>query len=314
MKFRRVGNSELTVSEIGLGCNNFGFTASDEAAASIVDAALDRGITLLDTAPVYGAGFGDSETFLGKVLGPRRKDVVLTTKFGMKADYSRDTSANSILQDLEDSLKRLNTDYIDLYLLHWSDGVTPIEETLRALEELVTAGKVRYVGCCNLPAWRVIEAKWVSKTEKLCDFIVTQDEYSLANRSAETQLLPALKEYQMGLIPYGPLANGLLSGKYSAHTTPPADSRLGKNIWNMGDRYLTPEKLALADRLKDFAEQRGHSLLELAVSWLLANPAVCSVIAGARTLEQFEQNSSAGNWILTEEELQLVDQLCSQAG
>lgn len=311
MKLRRVGNSELSVSEIGLGCNNFGFTTSDDIATTIVDAALDRGVTLFDTAPVYGASFGASELFLGKVLGSRRKDVVLTTKFGMKADYSRDTSGASVIQDLEDSLKRLQTDYIDLYLLHWSDGITPIEETLRALEELVSAGKVRYVGCCNLPAWRVIEAKWVSKTEKLCDFIVTQDEYSLANRSAEAQLLPALNEYQMGLIPYGPLANGLLSGKYSTDAAPPADSRLGKNIWNMGDRFLTPENLALAGRLKQFAEQRGHTLLELAVSWLLANPNVCSVIAGARTLEQFEMNSSAGNWVLSEEELQSVDQLCS---
>lgn len=311
MNQRRVGNSELLVSEIGLGCNNFGIPANDEAAKSIIARALDLGVTLFDTAPVYGAGFGDSETFLGKLLAPHRKDVVITTKFGMKPDFSRDTSRQYILEGIEGSLERLQTDYIDLYLLHWSDNITPIEETLRALEDCVQAGKVRYIGCCNLAAWRVIEAKWVSKTEKLSEFIVTQDEYSLAQRNAEKELLPALEQYSMGLIPYGPLANGLLSGKFSKSSAAPADSRLGKNTWNMGDRYLTDSKLELADKLRAFAEARGRSLLELAISWLLANPNVSSVIAGARTLEQFEQNVAAGGWTLTQEELAQIDQICA---
>lgn len=314
MNQRRVGNSDLVVSEIGLGCNNFGMPGSEDSATAIVDRALELGVTLFDTAPVYGASFGDSEQFLGEVLKDHRQDAIITTKFGMKPDFSRDTSGAYILEGIEGSLQRLNTDYIDLYLLHWSDNITPIEETLRALEDCIQAGKVRYIGCCNLPAWRVIEAKWVSKTEKLREFIVTQDEYSLAQRSAEKDLLPALDAYQMGFIPYSPLANGLLSGKFSKGSPAPTDSRLGKNMWNMGDRYLTDSKLMLADRLKQFAEQRGHSLIELAVSWLLANNTVSSVIAGARSLEQFEQNAAAGAWQLSSDELTEIDAICQQIG
>lgn len=314
MNQRRVGKSGLFVSEIGLGCNNFGFPKTDDTATSIVHRALELGVTLFDTAPVYGTSWGESEAFLGKALGARRKDVVIATKFGLKPDFSRIPSRARIVEGVEESLSRLNTDYIDLFLLHWSDGVTPIEETLRALDDVIRAGKVRYIGCCNLPAWQVVEARWVSKSESLNKFIVTQDEYSLANRKAESSLLPAIEAYDMGLIPYAPLANGLLTGKFSKNSPPPEGSRLAKNMWNMGDRYLTDSKLELADRLNAFAKERGHSLLELAVSWILANPAVSSVIAGANTLEQFEQNAAASGWELTPEELSLIDQLCEQAG
>lgn len=312
MQQRNVGHSGLRVSEIGLGCNNFGMGLDTKASTEIIRRALDLGVTLFDTAPVYGSEWGASEKILGEALGSNRQQITIATKFGMQRDFSRNTSRAAILNDVESSLQRLQTDYIDLYMLHWPDWSTPVEETLRTLDDLVTDGKVRYIGCCNLPAWRVVEATLLSEFKNLAKYVVTQDEYSLAQRSAESDLLPALEEYKLSLMPYSPLANGLLTGKFSASKDTPADSRLGQNIWNMGDRYLTAEKLALADRLKQYAEEQNHTLLELAVSWLLANPKVCSVIAGATKLEQLEQNINAGNWALNTEDLQEIDKLCQQ--
>lgn len=312
MHQRSVGKSGLKVSSIGLGCNNFGMTIDAKASTDIIHRALDLGVNLFDTAPIYGTEWGASERILKSALGKKRKDVVLVSKFGMIPDFSKgpNTSRTQILRDIDDSLERLGTDYIDIYMLHWRDSVTPMEETLRALDDIVTAGKARYIGCCNLPAWQVVEAKWLSKTERLHDYIVCQDEYSLINRSAENTLLPAIEQYGMSLMPYSPLANGLLTGKYSAQGETPKDTRLGQNIWNMGDRYLAPEKLKLADELNRFAEDQGHRLLELAVSWLLSRQSVCSVIAGATKLAQLESNVLAGEWQLSADQLQEIDRIC----
>lgn len=313
MDQRRVGNSGLRVSSIGLGCNNFGLMTDASESTEIIHKALDLGVTLLDTAPVYGASWGESERIIGKALGRKRQHVVLVSKFGLQPDMSRgpDTSRSNILRDVEASLQRLNTDYIDLYMLHWPDASTPMQETLRALDDLVHAGKVRYIGCCNLPAWQLTDAAWISRFEDLHQFIVSQDEYSLANRAAEKSLLPALAHNSMGLMPYAPLANGLLTGRYSSKVEAPADTRLGKNLWNLGDRFLTPGKLKLVDELGEFSRQQGYSLLELAISWLLSNQHVCSVIAGASRIEQLEQNCSAGQWQLNAEELARIDEICA---
>ncbi len=312
MQQRNVGKSGLRVSEIGLGCNNLGHVLDEKSSTAIVHKALDLGVTLFDTAPVYGAEWGASEKVLGSALGSRRKDSVIVTKFGMQPTYTTNTSRSSMLNEVEASLQRLDTDYIDLLMLHWPDWSTPVEETLRTLDDLIRDGKVRYIGCCNLPAWRVVEAQWLSKSHALHQYIVTQDEYSLANRKLEHDLMPALEEYQLSLMPYSPLANGLLTGKFSKGAEVPADSRLGRNQWNTGDRFLTEEKLALADQLQQFAADRGHSLLELSVSWLLSKPMVCSVIAGATKLEQVESNAAAGSWQLSPEELSEIDAICGK--
>ena len=314
MKQRNVGKSGLRVSEIGLGCNNFGDRNDAAESTAIIHRALDLGVTLFDTAPIYGAEWGASEKVLKEALGPRRKDVTIVTKFGFTPNVAAgpDTSRAGIINSLEASLQRLGTDYVDVLMLHWRDMRTPMQETLRALDDVVRAGKVRYIGCCNLPAWQVVESQWISKSEHLHEFIFTQDEYSLAQRKADQDLLPALAGYNMGFMPYAPLGNGLLTGKFSKNSDAPAESRLAKNTWNMGDRYLTPEKLELVDRLSRFAEERGHTLLELAISWLLANPMVCSVIAGATRVEQLEQNLAARNWQLSADELEAVDQICAE--
>ena len=316
MNRRNVGNSGLRVSSIGLGCNNFGMRVDAADSRKIIQRALDLGITLFDTAPVYGNEWGASENILREALGHHRQEVVIVTKFGTQPNMQLgpDTSRGAILRDIEASLQRLGTDYIDLYMLHWPDNSTPLQETLRTLEDIVRTGKARYIGCCNLPAWQVVESKWLSKTEGLREFIVAQDEYSLAYRAAEKQLLPALNHYGMGFMPYAPLANGLLTGKYSAGTAAPEHSRLAANLWKTGDLYLTEKNLALVAGLSAFAARRGRTLLELAISWLLANPAVCSVIAGATRLEQLEANTSAGEWQLSSDELAEIDQICKEFG
>jgi len=310
MDVRTIGSSELRVSAVGLGCNNFGQTVDTGGSRDIIHRALDLGVTLFDTAPVYGKTWGESERILGAALGPRRVDAVIVSKFGLTPGFGRDSSRTAIESSVEDSLRRLDTDYIDLLLLHWPDPSTPMTEILGTLDDLVRAGKVRYTGCCNLPAWEVVEAHWLARTANRHAFIVAQDEYSLVNRRAETSLLPALRRYDMGFMPYAPLANGLLTGKYSGTGAPPADTRLARNQWNMGDRCLTADNLALVDRLSGFSREHGHSLLELAVSWLLNQAPVCSVIAGATRLEQLEQNVSAAGWRLGAAELGEIDRLC----
>ncbi len=314
MEQRNVGKSGLRVSNVGLGCNNFGWLIDADISEKIIHKALDLGVTLFDTAPVYGVNGGESEQILGKALGARRRDVTVLTKFGMTLDRTgrTNTSRAALLKEIEASLARLNTDYIDIYMLHWPDWKTPLDETLRALDDIITSGKARYIGCSNIPAWRLVEAQWISKADRLHKFIVSQNEYSLAQRDAENSLFPALQEYGVGFMGYSPLANGLLTGKFKAGVDAPKDTRLGKNMWGIGKRYLADNMLKLADDLNRFASERDHTLIELAIAWQLSNPLVCSVIGGASKPEQLEINVAAGNcgWRLTTEEQAEVDKIC----
>lgn len=312
MQKRQIGRSGLRVTTLGLGCNNFGWTIDQQASNQVVSKALDVGINLFDTADRYGAAGGDSEVVLGKALGARRKDIVLLTKFGVDLVNARlrDSSRSYVMRAVEGSLQRLGTDYLDIYMIHWPDYATPIEETLRALDDLVRAGKVRYIACSNLETWRVVDALWTSKHHRLESFIATQTEYSLLNRSAEKDVIPALQHYGVGFIPYYPLASGLLTGKYSAQG---AQGRLKDNFLRLGDAFMTERNLKLVAALEAFCRERGHTLLELAVSWLAAQPAVASIICGATRPEQVEQNAGAAGWKLSAEELAEVDRLTQAA-
>jgi aryl-alcohol dehydrogenase-like predicted oxidoreductase len=308
MELRNLGQSGLRVSAIGLGCNNFGIRLDLEATRSVVHKALDLGITLFDTADIYG-GQGGSETFLGQVLGESRKNIVLATKFAKPMDNNekRGGSRRYIISAVEASLKRLRTDWIDLYQMHETDPRTPIEETLSALDVLIQAGKIRYIGCSNFPAWEMVDAQWTSRQNGLNRFISCQDEYSLVARDAERDLIPAACAHGMGLLPYFPLANGLLTGKYKGGHLPQG-SRL-QTTQRHAEKYLTETNLAACDRLEEFATARGQTLLTMAFSWLLARPPVASVIAGATKPEQLEQNVKAGDWKLTHEDLAEIDRL-----
>ncbi len=307
MKLRNLGRSGLRVSVVGLGCNNFGGRIDLEASRKVVHAALDSGITLFDTADIYGER-GGSETCLGAILGDRRKDIVLASKFGMEMDdgEKKGGSRRYIMQAVEDSLKRLKTDWIDLYQYHRPDPLTPIDETLRALDDCVRQGKVRYIGCSNMPSWQVATAQWTARDLGLEAFASAQDEYSLLVREAEKELIPAATHYGLGLLPYFPLACGLLTGKYRRNAEMPADARLTKTQ-RLADRYLTDRNWAKTERLADFCEQRGRTMVELAFSWLLARPIVSSVIAGATKPEQIQANVKAADWALSGEELAEID-------
>ncbi len=309
MELRNLGRSGLRVSAVGLGCNNFGGRIGLEESRAVVHAALDAGITLFDTADAYGER-GGSETALGEILGPRRKDIVLATKFALPMDDAEQKGASRryIVAAVEASLRRLRTDWIDLYQQHRPDPLTPIEETLRALDDLTRAGKIRYAGCSNLPAWQVVEAAWTARHLNLSGFVSCQDELSLLVRGAEADLMPAMRGYGLGLLPYFPLASGLLTGKYQRNQPMPADARLTKTQ-RLADRYLTEANWTAAERLGDFAEARGHTLLEMAFSWLLSRPPVSSVIAGATKPEQIRANVAAGGWVLTADELAEVDRI-----
>ncbi|KRB83001.1 aldo/keto reductase [Sphingomonas sp. Root710] len=311
MESRYVGQSGLRVSLVGLGCNNFGWKIDKEASRAVVQCALDQGITFFDTADRYGDPFGASEELLGEFLRDRRQDVILATKFGIPAHGAPrpDNSRSFILRAVEASLRRLQTDWIDLYYVHWPDPVTPLEETLRTLDDLVTSGKVRYIACSNMATWRMVEAHWVAKEIHSVSFLAAQSEYSLLARTVEADLLPALRNCAMGFIPYYPLASGLLTGKYGAGGT---GGRLSENFLNLGNRFLTEQNLSLVQKLEAFAVERGHSLLELAMSWLASNPLVPSIIAGATRPEQVEQNAAAVSWKLSQEDLAVIDTLLKE--
>jgi aryl-alcohol dehydrogenase-like predicted oxidoreductase len=308
MQIRNLGGSGLRVSAVGLGCNNFGQRIDLEASRKVIHKAIDLGITLFDTADIY-SNMGGSETVLGEVLGDRRKDIVLATKYSkpMAEDGTKQgASRRYIMAAVEASLKRLKTDYIDLYQQHDYDPFTPIGETMRALDDLVRQGKVRYIGNSNFPAWRVAEAEYVARAMNVSRFISCQDEYSLVVRDIEKDLLPAAQEYNLGLLPFFPLASGLLTGKYKRGAAPPDDTRFGK-VARLRDRYVTPRNEDIVEKLQGFAKARGHSMLELAFSWLAARPQVASVIAGATRVEQVEQNVKAIGWALTAEEIAEID-------
>lgn len=308
MEIRNLGRSGLRVSAIGLGCNNFGGRLELEGTRAVIHAAYDAGITLFDTADVYGEK-GGSETLMGQIIGPIRHDIVLATKFCMPMNTEETLKGGSrryIMSAVEASLKRLQTDYLDLYQMHRMDPLTPIEESLRALSDLVTQGKIRYFGCSNFTGWRMVEAQWTARTLGLQGFVSAQDEYSLVKREHEEDLIPALREYGLGLLPYFPLASGLLTGKYRRNAPMPEGARL-TNTQRLADRYLNDRNWQISEKLADFAEARGHTSLELAFSWLLSQAPVASVIAGATKPEQIAQNVKAGAWLLSPEDIIEID-------
>jgi aryl-alcohol dehydrogenase-like predicted oxidoreductase len=308
LEYRTLGRSGLHVSVVGLGCNNFGMKIDKEATAAVVSKALDAGITLFDTANIYG-GAGRSEEFLGEALGSRRQDVIVATKFGGPmgmGPLNQGTSRRHIFQQAEASLRRLGTDYIDLYQIHFPQPTTPIEETLRAMDDLVRSGKVRYIGCSNFSAWQAVEAQWTARTCGLNQLVSAQNEYNLLDRRIEAELAPACTAYGMGILPYFPLASGFLTGKYRRGEPPPKGSRL--QVWGpRGERMLSNRNFEVLERLEAIASARGHTMLELAVGWLASQPHVSSVIAGATAPEQVEQNVAAASWVLNAEELSEVD-------
>ena len=310
VELRNLGSSGLLVSAVGLGCNNFGGRIDLEASRKVVDKAIDLGITLFDTADIYG-NRGGSETCLGEILGSRRKDIVLATKFGMAMSDDGVLIGGArryIMRAVEDSLRRLKTDWIDLYQLHQPDPRTPIEETLRTLDDLVRQGKVRYVGCSNLPGWQVADAQWTARHHNLNAFVSCQDEYSLVVRGIEKELMPAAQRFGMGILPFFPLASGLLTGKYQRNAAMPEGARL-TTTQRLADRYMTDANWTIVEQLADFAAARGRTMLELAFSWLARRPQVSSVIAGATKPEQLEQNITAVNWNLTTEEMAEIDRI-----
>jgi aryl-alcohol dehydrogenase-like predicted oxidoreductase len=305
---RKLGSSTLEVSAVGLGGNNFGGRIDFAATGRVVHKAIDLGINLIDTADSYGDK-GGSEEWLGKILGEKRKQIVLATKFGLPMDGELGgASRRYIMHAVEASLKRLNTHWIDLYQLHRPDPQTPIEETLRALDDLIRQGKVRFIGCSNLSAQQVAEAQATAQQHGLSAFVSCQDEYSMLVRDVERELVPTAKALGLGLLPYFPLASGLLSGKYKRGAPLPPGSRLSK-IARHAQRFASERNWRIVGELEAFAARRGHTLLELAFSWLLRDEVVASVIAGATTPQQVEQNVRAAGWKLSAEDLAEIDRI-----
>jgi aryl-alcohol dehydrogenase-like predicted oxidoreductase len=311
MTYTQLGPSGLTVSTVGLGCNNFGARMADEDVPKVVGAAIDAGITLFDTADVYGNA-GGSETLLGQALGSRRAEVVLATKFGgdMQGangpDWGVRGSRRYIRIAVEASLRRLNTDWIDLYQLHNPDPNTPIEETLAALDELVTAGKVRYLGSSNLSGWQVVDADWIARSSGLEGFVSAQNEYSWLNRDVEAELIPALEHTGQSLLPYFPLARGLLTGKYRRGEPAPGGSRLARQ-----EGPLQQADFDTIEAIERFARDRGVTMVHVAIGGLAAMPTVGSVIAGATSVEQVQANVASGLWVPTAEDLEELLRLTS---
>jgi aryl-alcohol dehydrogenase-like predicted oxidoreductase len=304
MSYRRLGSSGLVVSTVGLGCNNFGRRLGLDDTRAVVDAALDAGVTFFDTADVYG----DSELLLGEVLEGRRDEVVLATKFGAAVldapQWEARGSRRYVRRAVERSLRRLRTDYIDLLQLHAPDPQTPIGETLAALTELVREGKVRYLGCSNFAGWQVADAAWTARELGVEGFVSAQNHYSLLERSVEAELVPACTHFGLGVLPYFPLANGLLTGKVRRGDAPPPGSRLAEQRFSP---WLTDERFDAVERLEKLASDWGVSLLEIAVGGLASRPAVASVIAGATRPEQVRANAAAGSWQPTAEQRKALD-------
>ncbi|HEX6869551.1 MAG TPA: aldo/keto reductase [Micromonosporaceae bacterium] len=313
MRYRRLGTSGLVVSVVGVGCNNFGRKVDAAGTRAVVDAAIDCGITLFDTADVYGSPRGLSEELLGAALkaNGKRDEVVIATKFGAPMDgiNGPDRGARGgrgyVRRAVEASLRRLGTDHIDLYQLHQPDPATPIEETLAVLDDLVRAGKVRYLGSSNFAGWQVADAAWIARTGRATPFISAQNEYSWLSRSAEAELVPACLRFGVGLLPYFPLANGLLTGKYHRDETPPPGSRLSGP--GLPAQRLARAPWDIVERLDQLARTHAVSILDIAVGALAAKPAVASVIAGATTPDQVRANAAAGAWEPTAELMAELD-------
>jgi aryl-alcohol dehydrogenase-like predicted oxidoreductase len=311
MRYRRLGTSGLSVSVVGIGCNTFARKVDAAGTTAVVNAAVDHGITLFDTADVYG-NQGGSEEFLGAALkaSGRRDDVIIATKFGGNmngtngTDWGARGSRRYIVRAVEASLRRLDTDYIDLYQMHQPDALTPIEETLSALDDLVRSGKVRYLGSSNFGGWQIADAAWIAQTARLTPFVSAQNEYSLVHRGAEAEVIPACERFGVGQLPYFPLASGLLTGKYRRDSPPPPGSRLADDLWA---RRHADAPWDLIERLERYARDRSLTILDVAIGGLAAKPAVTSVIAGATTPDQVRANAAAGSWTPSAEDLAELD-------
>lgn len=314
METRTIGSLEVSI--VGLGCNNFGMRVDEEQTKAVVDAAIEADINFFDTADVYG-GRGKSEEFLGKALSGRRDEVLIATKFGspMSDDgQAQGASRRWITKAVEDSLRRLGTDRIDLYQLHFPDNETSQEETLEALNDLVKAGKVREIGCSNFGSTLIDEARTISDAKGLAPYVSVQNNYSLLERGVEKKVLPACARYGMGFLPYFPLASGLLTGKYVSPNDLPTGTRLATMAQMAPDRaeqMLSEERFAIVDKLRAYAEEHGRTLLELAMSWLASQPVISSVIAGATKPEQVRSNADAVGWRLSDQEMAEVGELAS---
>ena len=309
MDYRTLGKSGLKVSAVGLGCNNFGGKCDQAATDAVVNAAVEKGITLFDTADIYSAG--KSEEMLGKALGNRRKDVVIATKFGGpmgQGEYARGASRRYMRNAVEASLKRLGTDYIDLYQIHFPDVQTPFEETVSTFDDLVREGKIRYAGCSNYSGWQLVESLWLAKTKGQTQFISAQNYYNMLERNIERDLIPAAEANGIGVLPYFPLASGLLTGKYRRGVTPGNDMRLGgDNPFFRGT--LSDANFDKVEKLEKFAAERGKQMLDLAFGWLLAQKSVSSVIAGATKPEQIEANVKAGEWKMSADDAKAAGEI-----
>ncbi|WP_397473799.1 aldo/keto reductase [Pusillimonas sp.] len=305
MEYRSVGRSGLAVSSLGLGCNNFGMRIEQADADAVVAAALEHGITLFDTADIYSGG--ESERMLGQALGNRRDQAIIATKLGIvkEGQAPRGGSRSHVIRACEASLRRLGTDYIDLLFLHKPDPQTPVDETLDALDCLVNQGKVRYIGCSNFSAWQLADADHLARSHRGSRFIAAQAEWSLLARDIERELVPAALHFGTGIIPYFPLASGLLTGKYRREQSLPPNSRLA--VLPAFSQVMTPANFELVERLDTYAQERGHSLLELAMSWVVDRPGVASVLFGATRAEQVQQNVAASQWQLTTQDLEDLD-------
>jgi aryl-alcohol dehydrogenase-like predicted oxidoreductase len=314
MRDRALGTTDFRVSALGLGCNNFGVRTDLAAARNIVAAALDAGVNFFDTADVYGLR-GGSETILGEVLGARRKDIVLVSKFGVAMDEEgklKGGSAAYVARAIEASLKRLKTDWIDLYYYHRPDPTVPLEETLDALSRLIAQGKVRYIGCSNMTGAQIAEARRLSATTGLARFIIAQEQYNLLSRQIEADVMPAIEAHGMSLIPYFPLASGMLTGKHKRGVPPEPSTRM--SLKRYSDRFSNDTNFHIVEKLRAFCVARNRSLLELAFAWLLSKPVIGSVIAGASSPQQVLQNAAAIGWQLTAAEMAEVDRLTSKEG
>ncbi|MBI4268175.1 MAG: aldo/keto reductase [Chloroflexi bacterium] len=303
MEYRRLGKSGLKVSEIGLGTNSFGSRTDERVSIGIVEHALELGINFIDTADLYGRG--RSEEIIGKALAGKRSRVVLATKVGHPGTLRPQecgSSRHHIMRGIEASLRRLNTDYIDLYYIHFPDPETPIAETLRALDDLVRAGKVRYIGCSNFDAWRICEAVWTAKLGNLESFVALESRYNLLDRSLEREVSPCCENYGIGVVPWGPLASGFLTGKYRGGV----ESLKGTRLENPAPIYrdiLTEAGFEKVAKLETFARERGYNVTELAVAWLLSHSWLSSVIAGATSTDQVSQNAAGAGWRLNAEDI-----------
>jgi aryl-alcohol dehydrogenase-like predicted oxidoreductase len=305
MEYRTLGTSGLSVSVAGLGCNNFGMRIDEDKSKEVLFAALDAGINFFDTARMYGGG--KSEEFMGRILAPRRDEVVLATKFGGRSQpHDPGGSRNHILASVEVSLKALATDHIDLLQLHYPDPRTPIEETLSTLDTLVQQGKVRYIGCSNFAGWQIADAAWTARTRGLQPFVSVQNEWSLLNRSLESEVKDAAERFGTSILPYFPLASGLLTGKVRRGQTPPGDSRLA-NAWFAS--VLTDANFDKIEALEGWAKEHDRTLTEVALSWLASQPVVGSVIAGATSAEQVTANAAMTKTDLTPAEVAEIGEL-----